>query len=107
LSIAAAEAADSAGDEDHQGNGNAADDQQQLQVDLTISACKPISAFAGDHGALDEAAPVAVAGVAFGGRGWKYHLNFFKKNIWKIYKLLYHIISISITYLFNKTITKI
>ena len=68
--VSAAEARNPAGDEDHQADGHATDDQQELQVDLTISAGEPISTFALHFsGADDDAFPVSVAEVAFGGRG--------------------------------------
>ena len=63
--VLAAEAGDAAGDEDHESDGDAADDEEQLQVDLAVAAGEPVPALAAHVAApADDALPVAVAEVA-------------------------------------------
>ena len=62
--VPAAEAGDAARDEDHEADGDAAHDEEELEVDLAVPASVPVVALAGDVGAADEALPVAVAQIA-------------------------------------------
>ena len=63
--VLAAEAGDAAGDEDHESDGDAADDEEQLQVDLAVAAGEPVAALAAHvAAAADDTLPVAVAEVA-------------------------------------------
>ena len=63
--VLAAEAGDAAGDEDHESDGDAADDEEQLEVDLAVAAGEPVAALAAHVAApADDALPVAVAQVA-------------------------------------------
>ena len=49
ISIPAAKARDSTSNDDHEDDRNASDDEQQFQVDLTISSGKPRTTFASNH----------------------------------------------------------
>ena len=71
MSVAAAEAGHAARDEDHEADGDTADDEQELQVDLAVAAGEPLPALAGDLLAPEHALAVAVAEVALGRGGWK------------------------------------
>ena len=63
--VLAAEAGDAAGDEDHESDGDAADDEEQLEVDLAVAAGEPVAALAAHVAApADDALPVAVTKVA-------------------------------------------
>ena len=63
--VLAAEARYPAGDEDHEADGDAADDEEQLEVDLAVAAGEPVAALAADVAApADDALTVAVAEVA-------------------------------------------
>lgn len=66
LPIATAKAGDSAGDEDHEADGDASDNEQQLEVDLAVATGEPVAALARYVAAGDDALPVAVAEVALG-----------------------------------------
>lgn len=70
--VSAAETRNPAGDDDHESDGDASDDEEKLQVDLAVAAGKPAAALARDLGAgVDDALPVAVAQVALRRGGWK------------------------------------
>ena len=71
MSVAAAETGHAARDEDHEADGDAADDEQELQVDLAVAAGEPVPALAGDLLAAEHALAVAVAEVTLGRGGWK------------------------------------
>ena len=56
--VLAAEAGDAAGDEDHESDGDAADDEEQLEVDLAVLAGEPGVAVTGDLSAVEDALAV-------------------------------------------------
>ena len=65
-SVPAAEAADSACDDDHENDRDTADNEKELQVDLTVSSCEPLATLAAHLRVLDHAVPVLVAQIALG-----------------------------------------
>ena len=61
--VPAAEGGDSAGDEDHECDGDTAHDEQQLHVDLAVAAGEPLAALAHHVLAGQHALAVLVAKV--------------------------------------------
>ena len=62
--VPAAEAADSACDDDHENDRDTADNEKELEVDLTVSSCEPLATLAAHLRVLDHAVPVLVAQIA-------------------------------------------
>lgn len=62
--VPAAEAADTTGDDDHEDDRDAADYEEELEVDLAVSSGEPLAALAADLRVFDHAVPVLVAKVA-------------------------------------------
>ena len=69
MSVPATEAGDATRDEDHETDGDEADDEEELQVDLAVAAGEPVSTLAGHFLAAEHALAVAVAEVTLCRRG--------------------------------------
>ena len=73
--VPATEARDTASDKDHEADRDAADDEQELQVDLAVAAREPIPAFASDLRSTWHASSISVTQSALARSFYKKFMN--------------------------------
>ena len=71
--IPTAEAGDATGDDNHEDDGDAAHDEEELQVDLAVLPGEPGPTLTGDGALPNDALAILVAKVAF--RCGSYNIN--------------------------------